>query len=508
MFRFISEEEVASFVKDGDCIAINSFLVLGNPGNLQEALADSFVKTGHPKHLEILTPASCGCWDENRLIDRCAGLGMIDIVTSSHFGSMPKVAKMVANNEIEGYNVPLGVISHAIRGAAAGLNGVLSKTGIGIFCDPRIKGAALNKKSKRKLSKVVRIDGEEFLYYRTPKIDVALIRGTSVDPKGNIIGEREMVSGDALTIAQATKANGGKVIAQVEQVRHDFDRPRNVVVPGVLVDAVLVAKPDFEGISEEDKRSLTGDFHVPASHMDYWMNRLEVSGGRAKVRNVSHNIIGQRAARELNPGDVVNIGIGIPEMVGKGAAKNGMIRDITLTVESGGIGGLPAPGMAFGAMIGADFICDMAQQFDYYDGGGLDICFMGALEIDAHGNANAHYLPGRCIGIGGFANITLSCRKVVFCVNFTASGLEVALENGRVCIRSEGKVKKFKSELEQISFSAKNALERGQHVLYVTERCVFELTEKGLALIEVYEGVDKQTQVLDLLGFEVEDLTT
>jgi len=330
---------------------------------------------------------------------------------------------------------------------------------------------------------------------------VAFIRGTTVDPNGNISFEREYLTVDALAMAQATKRNGGKVFVQVERVSHVFARPRNVIVPGILVDAVVVCEDTTD--SGEYNPTLSGDMHVPATHMDYFANKLITTKSRRRVTgDQTADIIGERAAHELRPGQIVNIGIGIPETVGKYASRLGILKDISITVEAGGVGGLPAPGVAFGATIGADMICDMATQFDFYDGGGLDICFLGGLEVDAEGNVNAHKLAGGYSGIGGFANITFATKTIVFCMSFTTKGLVTAKENGEARIVHEGAVKKFKKEISAISFSGKNAIKRGQRVLYVTERCVFELTEKGLRLREVYDGIDEVLQIRGMLDFE------
>jgi propionate CoA-transferase len=238
--------------------------------------------------------------------------------------------------------------------------------------------------------------------------------------------------------------------------------------------------------------------------MDYWMRQLSPSGKRGmEIGDDSANIIGMRAVRELKSGDVVNIGIGIPELVGKYASEVGILKDIILTVEAGGIGGLPAPGLSFGATIGSDMICDMASQFDFYDGGGLDICFMGGIEVDRHGNVNAHKIGSKFVGIGGFANITNKTKTVVFCLTFTTKGLAVKRENNKVIIQKEGSVPKFKESIHDISFSASNALKNGQKVLYVTERCVFGLTQNGIKLLEVFDGIDQQKDVIGSLDFEV-----
>jgi len=505
MFKIISARDAVDMIKDGDCIAINSFLAWSNPEALHDALYERFIETGSPSDLRLFCAAGFGIWDENRLADRYIKLGAVKEIVAGHFGSMPVATKMALAGEIEAYCLPLGVLSHTIRAAAAGRDWHMSEVGIGIYCDPRVDRYAINDISKRELVKVKEIEGKEYLLYDTPKIDIAFIKGTTVDPNGNISFEKEYLMVDALATAQATKRNGGIVIVEVERVSHQFSRPRNVIVPGLLVDAVVVC----EEVSEtgEYNPALSGDIHVPSTHMDYFINKIadkvRKKGSDGKYRDTAADIIGDRAARELKPEQIVNIGIGIPENVGKHASNQGILKDIYITVEAGGIGGLPAPGLAFGATIGADMITEMATQFDFYDGGGLDICFLGGLEVDMHGNVNAHRMDGYFAGIGGFANITHATKNIVFCLSFNTKGLKVYKEDGKINIENEGSVGKFKREITAISFSGKHALKRGQRVIYVTERCVFELTESGLKLKEVYPGINEKYQIRDLLDFEV-----
>ena len=500
----MSPEDAVALVRDGDTIGINAFLSLVNPAELQQALARRYAQTGHPNNLELFCSSGFGSWDENACADPYIAAGAVRSIVAGHFMSMPAALRRITANEIEAYNMPLGVMTQMQRAAAGRRPGVFSKIGLNLFVDPRLEGPGLNARSKEEWVKLVEVEGEEMLFYRAPKFDIAFIRGTSADPNGNIIFDKECVTVDALSLAQATKANGGKVIVQVESLSPSFTRPRNVIVPGVLVDVVVVC-PDQRQVSAGSRYnpSLSGDIHVPPTHMDYWAGLLTLSGKRGEQKNLSHQIIGARAARELHAGDVVNIGIGIPETVGPAAARMGLLNSLTLTVESGGIGGLPAPGIAFGATIGADVVTDMSQQFDFYDGGGLDICFMGGFEVGGDGSVNAHSLPGKPAGVGGFANITQSTGKVVFCVNFTAGGLQVAAENGKLRILQEGKVRKFVPRVHSVSFSSVNAHHTGQEVLYITERCVFRLGKDGLELCEVAPGIDVQRDILDLLDFPV-----
>ena len=504
VFKILDARAAIDLVPDNACIGINSFLSLSNPEVLHRALMQRYAETGSPGNLHLYCASGFGGWDERRFADPYIEAGAVRRITAGHYASMPVAVRKALANEIEAYNLPLGVLSHAIRAAASGQPGLLSEVGLNIFADPRVGCLGMNERSRRQLVELVHIQGREYLYYETPKFDIAFIKGTSVDPNGNISFEREYLTVDALSLAQATKSAGGRVIVQVDQVSHTFQRPRSVIIPGILVDAVVVA--EAKDVADVYHPTMSGDVHVPPTHMDYFMSKLPASRKRAASEDASPDIIGERAAHELRAEQVVNIGIGIPEMAGKYASKLGILKDIVTTVESGGIGGLPAPGVAFGATIGADMICDMASQFDFYDGGGLDICFMGGLEVDAEGNVNSHVSTSGFVGIGGFANITGATKNVVFCLTFTAKGLKTQRTGAGMVVESEGSIRKFRKKIAGVSFSAKNALRRGQRVLYVTERCVFELTPDGIKLREVYDGIDAQTQIADLLDFPLQRL--
>ncbi len=500
MFRFMSKEEAAACIRDGAVVGINSFLSLCNPQALHEGIYQRFMAEGHPCGLTLLCASGYGRRDEEGFAEPYVAAGAVRRVIASHYATMPVTQRMALAGEIEAYCLPLSAISHGIRARAGGQRGCLSQVGLGLFVDPRQQGPGVNARSQEKLVELVQLDGEEYLYYRLPPLDVALIKATAVDAAGNISFEDEYVVADALAMAQNAHANGGIVLVQVDRVTHVHARPRSVVLPGVLVDGVVVEEPECRA---EPTQTLSGDIHVPHTHMDYWMRRLRRAYPmQAKTAgDESRAIIGARAAAELQPGDVVNIGVGIPEQVAVYASQRGVLKEITLTVEAGGIGGLPAPGAFFGATIGADMITDMASQFDFYNGGGLSICFMGALEVDCHGNVNAHSLPNAYPGIGGFANITSTTKNVVFCLNFRHRGLVVQRTGAGVRIVQEGAEPKFRRSIRAISFSAEHALAAGHRVLYITERCVFELTAAGLRLAEVYPGVDAEGEIRALLDF-------
>ena len=489
-------------IRDGDCICVNSFVGIESPVELHEAIFRRYQKMQSPKHLTVVSSAGFGVWDENRNAEGYIREGAVDRLICGHFGAMPSTKKVVLEDRFEAYNLPLGCISHAIRAQAGGLPGALSKVGLDIFVDPRLEGPGINRLSTdESLVKYVEVDGEEYLYYKLPKLTVALIKGTAADRKGNISFDDMFMSGDALSICQAVKANHGMVIVQVDRLVDTPTRPRNTIIPGCLVDAVVIAEPEKRN---EAYTALTGSFEIPYADWNKWSEQIDTLSELRSRNSAVGNIIGRRASMELRVDDIVNIGIGLPEMVSRHARKSGMLDRITLTVESGGIGGFPVSGEAFGAMIGAASVYDMANQFDLYDNGGLDICFMGALEVDGMGNVNAHRGEGTYAGIGGFANITAKTPTVVFCMTFTTKGLDVVSKKGVVTIQKEGTIPKFVNEVRSISFSAKRAMANGQKVLYVTERCVFRLTPNGLKLIEVYPGIDVERDILSQLPFKVE----
>lgn len=502
MYRVMNADEAMNLIKNGDVIALNSFLGIDNPVELHEALYKRYKDTGSPRNLTMISSAGFGVWDENKAAEGYIRDGAVDKIICGHFGAMYSTKKLVLEDRFEAYNLPLGCISHALRAQAGGLPGALSKVGLDIFVDPRLEGPGINSISKDdSLVKYVELDGEEFLYYKLPKINVAIIKGTAADKKGNISFEDMFTAGDALSICQAVKANGGKVIVQVDRLVVRPSRPHSTIIPGCLVDAIVPIKPEPRHAAYE---SLTGSFEIPYSQWQDWAEMLEKRTMTKNVVNSSADIIGRRAAQELKADDIVNIGVGIPETVSKYARLNGILDKITLTVESGGVGGFPASGKVFGAVIGADSIYDMANQFDLYNNGGLDICFMGGIEVDKYGNVNAHKGPGAFAGVGGFANITAKTKTVVFCLTFNTKGLSVEENDGNIVIQNEGSISKFVENVKSISFSAKRAKKNGQRVIYVTERGVFELADNGLKLVEVYPGIDMDKDILNRLSFEIE----
>jgi len=471
----------AALIKDGDCIAVNSFVGIESPVALHEAIEKSFDEKGSPRDLTMISAAGFGIWEREGNAEGYIRKGAVSRMICGHFGAMLSTKELVLEDRFEAYNLTLGGITHAIRAQAAGLPGAISKVGPGLFVDPRVEGPAINRMSEgtelsRTLARPIDIMGGEYMLYSLPKITVGLIKASAMDIDGNISLADEYLVGDALSIAQAAKVNGGRVIVQVDRVLSERIDPKLAHIPACLVDAVTVCPP-------EESEQAAG----------------EAAPAPAKKRSAAAEIIGRRAAMELKPGDIVNIGIGIPEKVVGYAEKSGISERITLTVESGATGGLPASGKIFGAMLDPGSVYPMGQQFDFYDGGGLDICFMGGLEADEEGNVNAHRGPGAFSGVGGFANITSNTHTVVFCMTFNTKGLDVETDGEGVRIVRDGAIPKFVKRVKSVSFSGKRAVENGQRVLYVTERCVFELTPEGMKIREVYPGIDAERDILKQL---------
>ncbi|UWQ57596.1 acyl CoA:acetate/3-ketoacid CoA transferase [Leisingera caerulea] len=485
-------EQAMALIRDGDVVTTTGFVQSCIPEMLHAALEKRFLEQGAPRDLTLIMCAGAG--DSKGLgTGRLHHDGLLRRVIAGNFGRMPKVAQAAQENKICGYNLPQGVISQLYRACAAGQPGLFSKVGLHTYVDPRHGGGKVNKVTEEDIVKHVEVDGEDWLFYKATKIDVAFIRGTSADRSGNISMEREALTLDCLAQAMAAHNNGGIVIAQVERIVEDGSiKPKDVKIPGLLVDCVCVAEdPEMHRMNYgvQHNPALSGEIRVPVE-------------GIAKMPLDQRKIIARRAAFELPPNGAVNLGVGAPDGVAAVANEEKATPYITLTTEAGAVGGVLAGGSSFGSSANADAIIDQNQMFDFYDGGGLDLTCLGMAECDAEGSVNASRFGGRLNGCGGFINISQNSRAVVFAGTFTAGGLKVAVENGELRIVQEGRNKKFVRLIEQITFSGPYASQRSQPVLYVTERCVLQLTPKGLELIEIAPGIDLQRDILDQMEFK------
>jgi len=505
MYQLMTRDEAAALIKSGDTIIFNAFGSLGFPEETAKAVGKRFAETGEPRDLDLVVNAGQGVWQPGRMIEDMCQEGMLKSVMGSHLTPMLAITRQISEGAIEGYNFSMGVMSHIYRASAGRKPGILTKIGLKTFADPRYGGGALNGRSTRKLVDLMLIDGEEYLFYRTVKPNVAILRGTTADPRGNITMEHEATYGDIYSAALAAKAGGGKVIVQVERLSGAPAKPRDVKVPGLLVDAVVVEPGQWQTLLQPYNPVYTGELRIPddqcTAHVEH-IKELNIRAGRKRDRGALHNIIARRAAMEVRDGAVVNLGIGIPEMIPKAAEEIGGATNFTLTVEAGVIGGVPSTGIDFGAGINADMLLDMALQFDFYDGGLLDMCFVGAMQIDPKGNVNVGMAGGRVIGVGGFTNITQTARNLFYCFPFSAGGLEVAFEQGGIRLVREGRYAKFLPKIDQINANAEYSLDIGQRVLYITERCVFDLTPQGLRLIEIAPGISLESDILANMPFQ------
>ena len=496
--KVVSAADAVRLIRDGDTVATGGFVGIGFAEEIAIALEEQYLATGEqnlqspgkPRGLTLVYAAGQGDGRDKGL-NHFGHEGLVRRVIGGHWGLVPKLQKLAIANQIEAYNLPQGVITHLYRDIAAHKPGHLCTIGLGTFVDPRFGGGKLNARTTEDLVDLVMIGGAEHLFYKAFPINVGIIRGTTADPDGNVTMEKEALTLEVLAIATAARNSGGIVIVQVERIAERGSlNSRHVKIPGILVDCVVVARPQhhWQTFAEPYSAAFAGEIRVQMSAIP-------------SMAMSARKIIARRAALELQPNSVVNLGIGMPEGVASVANEEKIIDLMTLTTEPGVIGGIPAGGLNFGAATNAQAIIDQPCQFDFYDGGGLDIAFLGLAQADREGNLNVSKFGTKLAGAGGFINISQSAKKVAFVGTFNAGRSDLAIEDGRLQIREDGASRKFVREVEHRTFSGKYAAARKQTVLYITERCVFSLCEEGLELVEIAPGVDLAKDILAQMDF-------
>jgi len=508
MSKVVSFQEAVQCVNDGDVIAVNGACMVCNPDKLSSALADRYKETQSPKGLTFWSATTIGAGQPGMMADVLAAgcEGLVSKAVMGQVSSTPSFARAIAKNQIAGFNLPQGIISHLYRAAAGKKPAIISRIGLKTSVDPRKEGACLNDKAREEqpLSKVVSIDDKEYLQYTTPKIDVAFICGTMADSKGNISFEDEAAFVDAMSLAMAAKANNGKVCVQVNRITEERIHPKEVKIPAKAVDFIVVNPQQMQVAFEKCNPAISGQNKMPTQDVEGYIEKV-VSFVPGTKKRYDQYVIAKRAYKEIEKGDIVNLGVGIPGIISTMALQDGSIEDVTLTNEVGLIGGVPLPIPAFGATVNADAIIDMPSMFDFYDSGILDKVFVGAAQVNGKGDVGVSKVGKVIIGVGGFINLTQSSPKIIYMTSFMdGKDMDIKFEDGKLKIIKDGTAKKFVNHVEQVSFSGEKAIEDKQDITYITERCVFKLTPKGLLLTEIAPGIDLKSDILDKMDFKPE----
>ncbi len=495
MAKFITAAEAALLIPDHATVGVAGMGLSGWPEEVAVAIADSYKNTGHPCDLTMKQGSAMGDWKE-RGMTRLGLEGLVTKWSAAHIGSAFAMNDLVRANKMACHCLPQGVIVNLWREIAAHRPGLLTKVGLGTFVDPRLEGGKMNEVTTEDLVEVKELNGEEYLFYKSFPLHVALLRGTTSDENGNITFEKEGPINEGLAVAQAAKNSGGIVIVQVEYFAQKGTlHPKDVKIPGALVDYVVVATDQNACWQTE------GVYYEPA----FAGNIRKPLDALPSISLSERKVIARRCAVELKKGDIVNLGVGIPSDVASVIAEEGQIDSIILTTESGAFGGVPASLPNFGSSYNAECNVDHGSMFDFYDGGGVDVAILGLAQADEQGNINVSkfFIPGfgaRLTGPGGFINISQSSKKVIFAGSFVAKCKE-EIKDGKLHIIQEGKDKKFIKEVEQVTFSGKYAAKGNQEILYITERCVFQLQKGKMTIIEIAPGIDLQKDIIDQMDF-------
>ncbi len=487
--RRVSAEEAAKVVRSGDTLLIGgSGGGHAVPEALLAALERRFFETGEPSAITALHPVGLGD-GKGQGAGHLAHQGLLKRVVCGTFVNSPALSDLALADRIEGYTLPQGALSLLMREMAAGRPGLLTRTGLFSFVDPRFGGGRQSLSAREDLVELVSFRGADYLFYKPYRIDVSFLRATTADEDGNASMEEEAVFGEMLSEAQATRRSGGVVVLQVKRMARRGTLPAKAVkIPGILVDLLVVEPEQRQTYETLYSPAYAGELRVPLT--DIPLLPLD-----------ARKVIARRAALELFPGAICNLGSGLLTGIANIAAEEGVLDRISLTNEQGLIGGAPASGNEAGASRNYDAMIDQPYQFDFYDGGGLDLAFLSFAEIDRLGNVDVSRFGGRIVGPGGFVNISQNAKRVVFGGTLTAGKSEIGFADGRISIRREGDKRKFVSAVEQITYNGAYGREQGQNALYVTERATFRLVEGGLELIELAPGADLEKDILAQIDF-------
>lgn len=486
----VTFKEAVSLIEDGDTLMIGgSGGGHAVPEKLIVALEERYLASSNPRNITLLHPVGLGDMDTQG-VGHLAYPDLLKRIVTGALVNTPAIQKMAQDGTVEAYTLPQGVLSQLTREMAAGRPGLISHVGLHTFVDPRLGGGRQSVSATEDLIELIELGGREWLFYKPFKLDVAFLRGTTADEDGNISMEREAIFGEMLSMAQATHNAGGVVIVQVARMAQRGSlHPKDIKIPGMLVDLVVIDPDQKQSYTTQYNPAFSGELRVPLD---------EISPLPFDPRK----IIARRAAMELFPHAICNLGAGISTGIANIAAEEGFLDQIVLTNEQGLIGGAPASGVDAGAAMNYNAIIDQPYQFDFYDGGGLDLAFLSFAQVDGVGNVNVSRFGDKVIGIGGFQNIAQNAKKMIFSGTFTAGGVKMSWLEGKTNITQEGKFLKFVDHLQQISYSGPYAAELGQRVLYITERAVFQPGPDGLVLIEIAPGVDLQKDILAQMEFQ------
>lgn len=495
--KVISSEKAAALIREGSTLSVSSSSGLGCPDAILAAIGRRFRESGQPRNLTMIHPIAAGDMYGIEGIGHLAQDGLIRRVIAGSYPSgpsnreSPEIWRMIIENRVAAYNVPSGILFDMHRDAAAKRPGVLTRVGLDTFVDPRRQGCKMNEAATEEIVELIQFDGEEWLFFRNIVPDVTIIRGTTADERGNISMEHEGAYLGVIEQALAARTNGGIVIAQVKRITQAFSIPtQRAYVPSTLVDYVVVDPDQRQTTETLYDPAISGEVRTPMSTFE------PVPAGIEKV-------IARRAAAELAPGDIVNLGFGISALVPRVLIEEDRQDLVTWAIEQGATGGVPLTDFAFGCAVNAEAILASPYQFTLFQGGGIDVTLLSFMQVDRAGNVNVSRLaakPHVTAGCGGFVDIVTAVKRIVFCGTFTAGGLDVGITEGHVEIRREGKVNKFVPEVEHVTFSGRQGTAKGQDVTYVTERCVIKLLPEGLTVIEIAPGVDLEKEVLARSG--------